>query len=165
MIADGSRLKETLTTSVFKAPVAEAERAVQQEAEGIGSVYMARAPEAIITGKPPGEEAVTASAVATPEPRPETPVEIGRPVALVNTPEVGVPKSGVTKVGEVAKTREPVPVSSITAVIRLGEVGEARKVATPVPRPLMPEVTGRPVPLVRMIAVGVVRFGVSMIGE
>ena len=53
-----------------------------------------------------------AKKVATPVPKPETPVDIGSPVALVNTPDAGVPKAGVTKVGLVAKTKAPVPVSS-----------------------------------------------------
>ena len=42
---------------------------------------------------------------------PVTPVVSGRPVALVSTPELGVPSAGVTKVGEAANTRAPVPVS------------------------------------------------------
>lgn len=45
------------------------------------------------------EEGV-AKNVATPEPRPDTPVAIGRPVAFVNVPDAGVPKAGVTIVGE-----------------------------------------------------------------
>jgi hypothetical protein len=52
--------------------------------------------------------------VATPEPNPLTPVEIGRPVQFVNVPEVGVPSKGVTRVGEVANTTEPVPVTALT---------------------------------------------------
>jgi len=39
--------------------------------------------------------------VATPVPRPETPVEIGKPVALVKVPLVGVPNTGVVNVGDV----------------------------------------------------------------
>jgi hypothetical protein len=39
--------------------------------------------------------------VAMPAARPATPVEIGRPVQLVNTPEAGVPIAGVTNVGDV----------------------------------------------------------------
>jgi hypothetical protein len=42
-----------------------------------------------------------AKKLATPAPRPATPVEIGRPVQLVNTPEDGVPIAGVTNVGDV----------------------------------------------------------------
>jgi hypothetical protein len=48
---------------------------------------------------------------------PVTPVVKGRPVALVSTPALGVPKLGVTKVGLVAKTAtvpEPVVVISPT---------------------------------------------------
>ena len=37
------------------------------------------------------------------------------PVTLVMTPEAGVPKSGVTKAGDVANTKAPVPVSFETA--------------------------------------------------
>jgi hypothetical protein len=50
--------------------------------------------------------------VATLAAKPETPVEIGRPVQLVRVPEDGVPKAGVTSVGELANTKAPVPVSS-----------------------------------------------------
>src|ERR1044071_9498037 len=49
--------------------------------------------------------------VATPVPRPLTPVLIGSPVQEVKTPEAGVPSMGVTKVGDVAKTNAPEPVS------------------------------------------------------
>jgi hypothetical protein len=41
---------------------------------------------------------------------PVTPVVIGRPVQLVNTPDVGVPKAGVVSVGLTARTYAPVPV-------------------------------------------------------
>jgi hypothetical protein len=45
-----------------------------------------------------------ASRVATPVPKPETPVLIGNPVALVSTAAEGVPRFGVTRVGDVAFT-------------------------------------------------------------
>ena len=41
---------------------------------------------------------------------PVTPVVKGSPVALVRVALVGVPRIGVTNVGEVAKTFEPEPV-------------------------------------------------------
>ena len=50
--------------------------------------------------------------VATFVPNPLTPVLIGNPVALVNVAAEGVPRSGVTRTGEVAKTAAPLPVSS-----------------------------------------------------
>ena len=75
--------------------------------------------------------------VATPVPRPLTPVLIGNPVALVSVAEEGVPSAGVTRVGDVAKTNEPEPVSSVTAAAKLALDGVASHVATPVPRPLM----------------------------
>jgi hypothetical protein len=53
-----------------------------------------------LTTGAPAEPTLIARAVATPVPRPDTPVEIGSPVALVNTAADGVPKLGVTNVGE-----------------------------------------------------------------
>jgi hypothetical protein len=99
--------------------------------------------------------------VATPVARPDTPVEIGSPVALVRVPEVGVPRIGVTKVGLVANTKAPVPVSSVTAEIRFALEGVARNVATPEPKPEIPVDTGSPVALVKTPADGVPRFGVT----
>jgi hypothetical protein len=63
-----------------------------------------------------------------------------------------VPRTGVTKVGEVAKTNAPEPVSSVTAAAKLAEDGVPKNVATPVPKDVMPVpplATGRvPVTLV-----------------
>ena len=53
-----------------------------------------------------------ASQVAMPVPSPEIPVETGRPVALVSVTADGVPKLGVTSVGDVPNTSAPEPVSS-----------------------------------------------------
>jgi hypothetical protein len=47
---------------------------------------------------------------------PVTPVVKGKPVVLVKTPEVGVPRRGVIRVGEVLNTTEPVPVDVVTPV-------------------------------------------------
>lgn len=47
---------------------------------------------------------------------PVTPVVRGSPVACVKTPEAGVPNAGVTNVGEVLRTTEPVPVLVATPV-------------------------------------------------
>ena len=44
---------------------------------------------------------------------PVTPVVSGSPVRFVATPLVGVPSSGVTNVGEVARTGAPVPVAVV----------------------------------------------------
>src|SRR4051812_40057751 len=49
----------------------------------------------------------------------------------MNPANVGVP----VKAGEAEKTSAPVPVSSVTAVIRFAEEGVPRKVAIPLPRP------------------------------
>ena len=55
-------------------------------------------------------------------------------------PEVGVPKSGVTKVGEVLKTTEPEPVDVVTPVPPF----VTAKV------PITPVVKGKPVALVNV---------------
>jgi hypothetical protein len=58
---------------------------------------------------------------------PVTPVVSGRPVTFVITPDAGVPRAGVTKVGLVAETKPPVPV-----------VLCPKAVATPVPSEVIP---------------------------
>ena len=47
---------------------------------------------------------------------PVTPVVKGKPVALVSVADVGVPKIGVTSVGEVDNTLLPEPVDVVTPV-------------------------------------------------
>lgn len=88
--------------------------------------------------------------VATLVPSPLTPLEIGRPVQLVRVPDDGVPRAGVVRVGEVAKTAAPVPVSSVNADRRFALDGVARNVATPVPSPLTPVEIGSPVAFVNV---------------
>ena len=91
--------------------------------------------------------------------------EFGRPVAFVNVIAEGVPKLGVTSVGLVANTRAPEPVSSVMAAAKLAYVGVAKKVATPVPKPLTPVLIGKPVALVNVTDVGVPKIGVTNVGE
>ena len=69
---------------------------------------------------------------------PVTPVDNGRPVAFVNTPDAGVPRAGVTNVGDVANTNAPEPVSFVTAAARFALEGVPRNVATPAPKEVMP---------------------------
>ena len=102
--------------------------------------------------------------VATLAPKPETPVLIGNPVQLVNVPEVGVPNTGVVKLGLVAKTNAPEPVSSVTAAARFALEGVARNVAMPDPKPLIPVLTGKPVQLVSVPDAGVPKAGVTNVG-
>ena len=102
--------------------------------------------------------------VATPVPRPLTPVPIGKPVQFVRVPDVGVPSNGVTSVGLVANTSDPEPVSSVTVALRFADVGVARNVAIPVPRPLTPVPIGSPVQFVRVPDVGVPSNGVTSVG-
>src|SRR3989338_3440095 len=58
---------------------------------------------------------------ATPAPSPSTPVKIGSPVALVSVTADGVPRLGVTKFGEFAKTTVPVPFSSLSKAANSAE--------------------------------------------
>jgi hypothetical protein len=76
---------------------------------------------------------------------------------------VATPSTGVTRVGLVASTKEPVPVSSVTAAARFALEGVARNVATPVPRPAKLAV-GNPVVLVRVPDAGVPKAGVVRVG-
>ena len=78
-------------------------------------------------------------------------------VQFVSVPLAGVPNAGVTNVGDVANTNEPVPVSSVTAEIKLALEGVAKNVATPAPSPLTPVLIGNPVALVNTPALGVPR--------
>jgi len=95
---------------------------------------------------------------------PVVPATIGRPVALVNVADDGVPKAGVTSVGLFANTKAPEPVSSVTAASKLADDGVARNVATPAPRPEMPVDTGRPVTLVITPLAGVPKAGAVIVG-
>ena len=72
------------------------------------------------------------------------------PVILVPTKADGVPRAGVTKVGEVANTAVPVPVSSDRAPNKLAEVKVPNEVALP------DEVT-TPVKLALVVAVTFVK--------
>jgi hypothetical protein len=103
--------------------------------------------------------------VATLAPRPETPVDTGNPVQLVRVPDVGVPRTGVTRVGDVANTLAPVPVSSVSAAAKFEDEGVAKNVATLAARPETPVDTGNPVQLVRVPEEGVPNTGVVRVGD
>jgi hypothetical protein len=90
---------------------------------------------------------------------------MGNPVQFVSTPLVGVPNRGVTKVGDVAKTAAPVPVSSVKVAAKLALDGVAKKVAMPDAKPAMPVLTGSPVQLVNTPLVGVPKSGVTSVGD
>src|ERR1019366_5957114 len=57
---------------------------------------------------------------------------------------------GVVIAGEVPNTAAPVPVSLVRAAARFADVGVAKNVATPVPRPDTPVEMGSPVVFVRV---------------
>jgi hypothetical protein len=69
----------------------------------------------------------------------------------------------VVKAGDVPNTSEPLPVSSETTVIKLAEVGVAKNVATPVPSPLIPVLTGKPVTLDITPDIGVPNAGATKV--
>ncbi len=75
---------------------------------------------------PPVPEDAPERRVATPEPSPLTPVLIGKPVVFVRMPDAGVPRAGVTRVGEFEKTATPVPVSSERTPASWAEVVAAK---------------------------------------
>jgi len=132
----------------------------------VGVLANTRAPVPVSSVKADARlaELGVAKKVATPVPRPLIPVDTGRPVALVNVTLEGVPKAGVIRVGLLANTRAPVPVSSVTAEAKLDDEGVARNVATPVPKPLIPVDTGNPVQLVNVPELGVPSTGVVKVG-
>lgn len=90
--------------------------------------------------------------------------DTGRPVQFVRVPLAGVPRTGVTKVGLVANTKAPVPVSSVMAEIKLALEGVAKNVATPVPKPDTPVLIGSPVQFVNVPELGVPNTGVVKVG-
>jgi hypothetical protein len=89
----------------------------------------------------------------------------GSPVAFVRTPEDGVPKAGVTSVGDVPNTKAPDPVSPVTVAAKFALDGVAKNVATPVPNPDTPVEMGKPVALVNVADEGVPNAGVTSVGE
>ena len=82
----------------------------------------------------------------------------------VNEVPVAAPITGVTSVGVLANTNAPVPVSSVTALIKFELVGVAKNDAIPVPKPLTPVAIGKPVALVKVTLDGVPKFGVVKTG-
>lgn len=102
---------------------------VSVAADGVPRLGVTSVGEVANTSEPVPVSSVTAAIafaldgvarkVATPVPRPETPVLIGRPVALVKVPLAGVPKTGAIRVGPLFKTTvepEPVVVAAEIAV-------------------------------------------------
>jgi len=85
---------------------------------------------------------------------PVTPVDNGKPVALVNTPDAGVPSNGAVKVGPVANTNWPVPVAVVVPEPPLA-IGNT---------PFTPVVKGNPMALVSINADGVPSAGVTSVG-
>ena len=106
----------------------------------VGDVANTKSPEPVssVTADAKLADEGVAKKVATPVAKPDTPVEIGRPVQLVRVPEDGVPNAGVTSVGEVANTNAPLPVSSDITPANCNEV-----VAANTPR-LLPVVVNVP---------------------
>ena len=105
----------------------------------------------------------TANLMKSVVPTPEVDLRVSDEPAAVPPTSIGL-VIWVVKVGEVAKTASPEPVSSVIAPARLADDGVARKVATPAPRPETPVEIGRPVAFVKVAADGVPRLGVVKTG-
>jgi hypothetical protein len=87
------------------------------------------------------------------ETRPES-CAAGIDVAFERLTAEGVPRFGVVRVGDVERTIEPLPVGA-----------DPRAVARPVPRPVMPVLTGSPVAFVKVNAEGVPNAGEVSVGD
>ena len=90
---------------------------------------------------------------------PVTPVDSGKPVALVSTKADGVPRFGVTNVGDVDCTTAPVPVLDAKDV-----AADPADVAT-TPVNAGNAVAGNPVALAKLMAVGVPNDGAVNDGD
>jgi hypothetical protein len=89
-------------------PTGSAVALVSVAAEGVPKLGVVKAGEVVPAGPPVPDDAPPRS-VATPVPRPDTPLEIGRPVALVSVPALGVPRFGVVITQEVVRQKDPEP--------------------------------------------------------
>jgi len=140
-------------------------RVLVDEMLGITTPSTANTPaallESVVSLASPSSIEPTPSAVDVDAVRPL----IGRPVQFVKVPDVGVPSRGVTKVGEVANTLEPVPVSSVNNAAKFALDGVAKNVAAPVPSPETPVEIGNPVQFVKVPDEGVPNTGVVSIGD
>jgi hypothetical protein len=114
-----------------------------------------KAPEPVssVTAAAKLAEDGVAKKVKTPVPAPAK-LAVGNPVVLVNVPEAGVPKAGVTSVGLFDSTLLPEPVDAVTPVppLATGSV------------PDTPAVRETPVQLDKLPEVGVPRIGVTSVG-
>ena len=99
--------------------------------------------------------------------KPDTPVEIGKQVAFVKIlPAATVPRTGVTRVGDVANTFKPVPVLSVNAVSKLADDGVPKNVATLAAKPDTPVEIGNPVAFVKILpAATVPKTGDVKVGD
>lgn len=125
----------------------------------VGSVTLVEAVEVNVTEWPPD--------VAKVEPSDNANVadEVGAVIATLFTlVAVATPNTGVTKVGVLANTKLPDPVSSVIADARLALDAVARNAATLAPKPEIPVATGRPVQLVNVPELGVPKTGVVSVG-
>lgn len=122
----------------------------------VGRVTLVAAVSVRVKAKLPEPVTVIAALLATPVPplaapnTPVTPVVRGRPVALVSSAAVGVPKFGVTRIGDVSTTNlVPVPVWEAIEVALPTDVITPVKLAfvttvaakLPVPLPVTPPVS------------------------
>ena len=84
-------------------------------------------------------------------------------VSLLTLVALATPSVGVTRVGELLNTIDPDPVSPVTALAKLDELGVPRNVAMLAARPVTPVLIGRPVPFVKVTDCGVPRIGATIV--
>ena len=81
-----------------KVPVTPAVKDSPEQLVNVPEEGVPRAPPLVTNA--PAEPTLTAKAVATLVPRPDTPVAMGKLVQLVRVPEAGVPRIGEVRVGD-----------------------------------------------------------------
>ena len=126
VIAAFSETANTLPSEQFKVSVPDEIAGAVFVSMRLVIVALVSAGDPLKTASPVPVSSVNAAAkfaddgvarkVATFVPRPETPVETGSPVQLVSVPLEGVPRTGVTSVGEVKESVSPL-CSSCTVVV------------------------------------------------
>ena len=149
-----------VTAVVRGSPVA----LVSTSAEGVPSAGVTSVGEVDSTLLPEPVEVVTPVPPLSTGSVPVTPVLSGSPVALVSTPEAGVPSAGLVNVGEVSVTPAKVatvpPSETEVDPIVTAELVSCALLTVPVRLEV-----GNPVALVKTNAVGVPRLGVTRVGE
>lgn len=137
IVIDTPELPNDVVPEVTNRPaVSNAVAIVVNGVEAVGVCHVAAVPEVAVSTCPEvgavAEDTFTVDvALARDCVMPEV-SEVAVPVIFVPTSAEGVPRAGVTSVGDVPKTSSPDPVSSVTVAARFADDGVPRKVSIPV---------------------------------